>query len=173
MVLVTHQVVWFFAVIGAGLGRAWPGVLATALFAAWRLAVARRRSVDLKLMATAFLLGLILQIAWVDSGLIRYAAPWPSPVTPAWLMALWLAFGLTIVPLFGFLHARPMLSALFGAVGGPLAYLGAAQGWHAATLANPVWQSVLGLAAGWAIALPLLTSLARHWLRPPLPEPAA
>lgn len=161
--LVAYQAVWFFSVIGAGLDLAWPGVIAAATFAAWRLVVTPHRIVELKLMVTSFLLGLVLQIAWVEGGWIRYAAPWPSPLIPAWLMALWLAFGLTIVPLFGFLHARPLLAALLGAVGGPLAFLGAARGWQAATLAQPTWESVLALAAGWAIALPLLTSLAHHW----------
>lgn len=173
LTLIAYQAVWFCAVIGAGQALVWPGLLATTLFASWRLAVSARRDVELKLIATAFFLGLLLENAWVQGGLIRYAAPWPLPVTPAWLMALWVAFALTIVPLFGYLHARPMLAALLGAVGGPLAYLGAAHGWHAATLAPPTWQGVLALAAGWAVALPLLTSLARHWLRPRTPEPAA
>jgi len=173
VILIAHQVVWFCAVIGAGLGQVWPGVLATAAFAAWRLTATPRRDVELKLVVTAFTLGLLLQIAWVDGGLVRYAAPWPLPVVPAWLMALWVAFGLTIVPLFGFLHVRPLVAALFGAMGGPLAWLGAARGWHAATLAQPLWQTMLALAVGWAIAFPTLTSLARHWLRPPAPKPAA
>ena len=56
-------------------------------------------------------------------------------------------------------------SAAFGAIGGPLAYLGAARGWHAVTMSTPLWQVLPWLALGWGIALPVLTLLARHWLR--------
>ncbi len=132
--LVAYELVWFAAVIGAGHGLVWPGVVATMVFALWRLAGSTHRRVELKLIAVALLLGVILEGIWGHFGLIRYAAPWPLPSHPAWLMALWAAFALTVVPLFGYLHARPWLAAAFGAVGGPLAYLGAARGWHAVLL---------------------------------------
>lgn len=167
--LAAYELVWFAAVIGAGRGLAWPGVAGTLLFAAWRLTTSAHRATELKLIATALLLGFILETLWVRLGLIRYAAPWPMPSHPAWLLALWAAFALTVVPLFGYLHARPWLAAALGAVGGPLAYLGAARGWHAVLMPAPKWPSLLALALGWGIALPCLTALARHWL----PRPAA
>ena len=165
LTLLAYEAVWFAAVIGAGHGQWWPGVFATLAFAAWRLAVSTHRTVEWRLLAVALFIGLVLENLWVRSGLLRYAAPWPSAESPAWLMSLWLAFALTIVPLFRYLHARPVLAAVFGACGGPLAYLGAARGWHAVLLPTPMWPSLLALAAGWAIALPLLTTLARRWLR--------
>jgi len=163
--LVAYELVWFAAVIGAGHGWNWPGVLATLLFAAWRWVVSAQRGVELRLVVVALLLGVILEGVWVRAGLVSYAAPWPLPAAPAWLMALWVAFALTIVPLFGYLHARPWLAAAFGAIGGPLAYLGAARGWHAVLLPVPAWHTLLALAVGWGFALPLLTALARRWLR--------
>lgn len=165
LTLFAYEAVWFAAVIGAGHGQWWPGVLTTFAFAAWRLAASAHRTVEWRLLAVALFIGLVLENLWVRSGLLRYAAPWPWAESPAWLIALWLAFALTIVPLFRYLHARPVLAAVFGACGGPLAYLGAARGWHAVLLPTPMWPSLLALAAGWAIALPLLTTLARRWLR--------
>lgn len=165
LTLVAYEAVWFAAVIGAGHGQWWPGVLGTLVFAAWRLAASAHRRVEAWLVAVALLLGLMLENLWVGSGLVHYATPWPSAASPAWLMSLWLAFALTIVPLFGYLHARPVLAAVFGAVGGPLAYLGAARGWHAVILPSPMWPTLLALAAGWATALPLLTVLARRGLQ--------
>lgn len=167
LTLIAYEAVWFAAVIGAGRGHTWPGVVGTAAFATWRLAGSRHRQVELQLIAAALVLGLILEGVLVGSGLIRYAAPWPTPSQPAWLMGLWVAFGLTVVPLFGYLHAKPWLAAAFGAVGGPLAYLGAARGWHAVLLPATKWPSLLALAAGWAIAFPCLTILARRWLAEP------
>ena len=163
--LVAYQAAWFAAVIGAGHGLWWPGVVAALAFVAWRLAVSAHRKVEWRLLATALPVGLALEYAWVRTGLLSYSAPWPWPQAPAWLISLWLAFALTIVPLLGYLHARPALAAVVGAFGGPLAYLGAARGWDAVLLPTPVWPSLLALAIGWAIALPLLATLAQRWLQ--------
>lgn len=161
---IAYEGVWFAAVIGAGHGLLWPGVSAAACFAAWRLAVSRVRHVELKLIGVTVPLALLLEGIWVSAGLIVYRAPWPARTAPAWLIALWVAFAVTLVPLFRFLHRRPGLAALLGAVGGPLAYLGAGSA-HALRLMPPPWHGLLALAVGWAVAVPLLTGLAGHWLR--------
>lgn len=165
LILSGYEAVWFAAVIGAGQGRWWPGVLATAVFVAWRLAASPQRAIEARLVVVALALGLAFDAALVWMNFASYAAAWPWPEAPAWLTALWIAFALTIVPLFGYLHARPLLAALFGAIGGPLAYLGAARGWHAVSLAAPAWHAIVALAIGWGMAMPLLCSLARRWLR--------
>jgi hypothetical protein len=162
--LVAYQLVWFAAVVGAGRGLLWPGVAAAGLFAAWRLIASSCRCIELKLVAVTMALALLLEATWVSSGLIRYSAPWPLPGAPAWLMALWVAFALTLVPLFGYLQGRPGLAVLVGAVGGPLAYAGAARG-HALQFSTPAWRGLAALSLGWALALPALTGLAARWLR--------
>lgn len=164
LTFIAYEIVWFAAVIGAGHGRVWPGVAAAAVFSAWRLTVSSRRTVEARLFAAALLIGAALEFGWMRSGLIHYAASWPAPGPPAWLLALWASFGLTIVPLFGYLHQRPWLAAAFGALGGPLSYSAAAHGWHAVILPQPPWRTLLALGLGWAAALPVLTVLARRWL---------
>lgn len=162
--LAAYEVVWLVAVLGAGRGLAWPGVAAVTLFAGWRLTVSRCPRIELQLIGVTLLLALALEGFWVTAGLIVYCAPWPVRHAPAWLMAIWVAFALTLVPLFGYLHRRPWLAALLGAVGGPLAYLGAQKG-HALQLAPPAWRGLLALSLGWAVALPTLAGLAGRWLR--------
>lgn len=160
-----YEAVWFAAVIGAGRGLAWPGVAATLSFAAWRLGVSSHRIVELRLIGVALAIGIVIDGLGVGLGLLGYASPWPWAEAPAWLTALWVAFALTIVPLFGYLYRRLWLAALFGAIGGPLAYLSAAHGWHAVVLSPPTWRALLLLAVAWAITLPLLCALARRGLR--------
>lgn len=162
--LAAYELVWLAAVVGAGHGIVWPGIAAAGLFAAWRLAASPWRWIELKLIAVTLALALALEGLWVTSGLIAYSAPWPFPNAPAWLLALWVAFALTLVPLFGYLHGRPKLAVLIGAVGGPLAYAGAARG-HALQFPTPAWRGLAALSLGWAIALPSLTGLAARWLR--------
>lgn len=159
-----YEIVWFVAVIGASRGLAWLGAVAAVLFAAWRLTVSPQRGVEVRLIAVAFAIGIVFDASLAWSGLARYAAPWPLAEAPAWLTALWVAFALTIVPLFGYLHRRLRLAAVFGAIGGPLAYLGAEHGWNAVSFATPTWHALVALAIGWGIALPLLCALAHRWL---------
>lgn len=162
--LVAYEAVWLAAVIGAGHGLGWPGVVAVSLFAAWRLSVSTCRPIELRLVAVTVMLALALEGLWVTAGLIVYSDPWPLPNAPAWLIALWVAFSLTLIPLFGYLHGRPALAALLGAVGGPLAYLGAARA-NALQFVAPTWRGLLALSLGWAIAMSSLTAVAGRWLR--------
>ena len=162
LTFIGYEIVWFAAVIGAGHGLVWPGVTSAATFFAWRMAVSRTRGSDLGLLVVSFAVGAMLETFWVRTGLIDYSAAWPFASAPAWLLALWASFGLTIVPLFGWLQARPWLGAVLGAVGGPLSYWAAARGWHAASFPPRPFASLAALALGWAAALPLLTTLARR-----------
>ncbi|OZI29266.1 hypothetical protein CEG14_21845 [Bordetella genomosp. 1] len=161
--LAGYQAVWFAAVIGAGRGLAWPGVLAALVFAAAHLAWTRQRRADLVLMAAAAACGLLIDGGLALAGLMQHAAAAPAVPpggAPLWILALWCAFALTLNHSLVWLRGRPWLAAAFGAVGAPLAYLGAARGWRAVAIETPLaW---LGLAAGWALALGLLATVARR-----------
>ena len=161
--LVGYQLVWFTAVIGAARGLAWPAIAGTLLYAACQLGVARRFKTDVSLMAVAIVMGLLFDSGLIHADLAHYAVPWPSAqVAPAWILALWAAFSLTFTQSLAYLQTRLWLAALLGAAGGPLAYLGAARGWHAVNLANPSWRALLCLSIGWGLATPALAWFARR-----------
>jgi hypothetical protein len=162
--LAGYQLVWFAAVIGASHGLVWPGVFGMLLYAACQLAMSRHPGADLALMATAIVMGFMLDGVLAHAGWAAYATPWPSPgLAPAWILALWATFALTFTQSLVYLQTRLRIAALLGLVGGPLAYLSASHGWHAVTLADPKWHALLWLAVGWAIATPALAWLARRW----------
>ena len=166
-----YQAVWFAAVIGAGDGTAWPGVLAAGAFVVAHLAFGARRGVALRLVVLALALGSVVDGAFATSGLLAYAAPWPSPPgAPGWILALWAAFAVTFVGALAFVQARPFAAFALGAVFGPLAYLGAARleavAWVGAT---PLVASVLAVA--WGAATWGLAMAARKWS--PTPAPAS
>ncbi len=165
-----YQIVWFSAVIGAGRGLWWPGVAAAAAFALLHMALCRQtpaqRAVDFRLVAVALVCGLIMDGALAQSGLADYAADspaLPAGAPPLWLLSIWASFALTLRHSMRFLLGRPLLALSLGAIGGPLAYLGAARGWGAIVFAEPRWMAVVALVVGWAIAIPLLTMLASRW----------
>ena len=161
--LIGYQAVWFAAVIGAGHGLAWPGVVAMLLYALVQLACARNWRTDLSLIAVALLFGLLLDGSLIRSGLASYAAGWPDlMLAPGWILALWVTFALTFSQSLRYLQTRLWLAALLGMLGGPLAYLGAERGWHVVNFADPSWHALLVLAIGWALATPALAWLARR-----------
>jgi hypothetical protein len=164
--LIGYQLVWFAAVIGAAHGRAWPGVAGMLVFAACQLLLARHWRMDLSLMATALLFGFVLDGGLIRAGLAGYAAGWPGlAIAPAWILALWMAFSLTFSQSLRYLQSRLWLAAVFGLIGGPVAYSGAARAWHVVTFAAPAWHGLLCLGLGWALATPALAWLARRGSR--------
>lgn len=161
--LIGYQLVWFAAVIGASHALTWPGALGMLIYAACQLATARHYRADLSLIATAIVFGSLLDGGLIHAGLISYAAAWPSPsFAPAWILALWITFALTFSQSLKYLQTRLWLAALLGLVGGPLAYLGAARGWHVVSFTEPEWRALACLGLGWALATPALAWLARR-----------
>jgi hypothetical protein len=84
---------------------------------------------------------------------------------PIWLACLWLLFATFIPHGLSWLSGRPVLAALFGAVGGSMSYLAGIKIGVASTdnlsLAMVVW------ATQWAIMLPLALAAAQRWLVEP------
>lgn len=162
--LLGYQASWFIAVIAAGHGLWWPGVLAALAFVAWQSALQPDRRRTFALLALALAVGAIIDGALARGGLLRYAAAVPSlPAdgAPLWILGLWLAFAVTLQRSLAFLQRKRWLAAAFGAIGAPLAYLGAAHGWQAVVFVAPPWQALVALAVAWALALPLLATVAR------------
>ena len=167
---VAYQAVWFAVVASAAHGRAELGMGAAVIFAAAQLALSRRRVADLRLMAAAIALGVVIDGALGVCGWLRYASPEPALPpggAPLWILCLWAAFALTLTRSLAWLMPRPWLAALLGALGGPLAYAGAARGFAAVELAPPAARGFAGLALGWGAALALLAYLARRGLTDP------
>jgi hypothetical protein len=169
-----YQTVWFALVAGAARGHiVWP-LVASLAFISWHIVVSTRRALDWRLMGAALGAGLVIDGGLALSGWVRYASASPALPpggAPVWILALWISFALTLTRSLGWLMRRPAAAIALGAVGGPLAYLGAARGWQAADLA-PLGRSVSGLALGWAAAMALFSYMARRALREPMPAAA-
>lgn len=158
------QAVWFACALGASRGLNWPGVAAALLFAGVVLNARGWSKRDTASVLASTVLGAFAESALSVSGLVAYgAASSASLVAPAWIIALWLAFGATLPAfetLFGTrLSKRALLLAMAaGAVAGPLAYLAGAR---LGALQFPGGQpmAVAVLALFWGLALPLLLGL--------------
>ena len=78
---------------------------------------------------------------------------WSYSITPLWIIVLWMGFAITLNSSLSWLKKKIKLSALFGAIGGPLAYL-AGEKLEAVTILSP--NAIIVIAIGWAIITPLL-----------------
>lgn len=163
---ILYQATWLAAVAGAGRGWWWAGPAALALFAVWQFAASSQRRADAWLLLCAAAIGFAVDSAFVQSGLLVYAAPLPWPrFAPAWIVALWMSFALTLNHSLAYLKSHLVLAAALGGIGAPLAYWAAAQGWSALTfLTNPA-TALAALAVAWALLAPALCALARHLTR--------
>ena len=165
---VLFQLTWIAAVAGAGYGLWWPGVMVLAAFAAWQLRDPLTRASDLRLLAWALPIGLLVDTLWVQSGMLSFATPLPwAGVAPVWIMVLWAGFALTLNHSLRALKPRLLLAAALGLIGGPLAYWIASTAWGAAAIHWPLWAALLALGIAWGMLTPFLCWLANR------PRPSA
>ena len=163
-----YEAVWFVTVYSAGRDRTLPGVLAALAFACLQLAVSEQRGADVRLIAAALAVGTLLDGTLAATGVVQYSSTPPALPpggAPVWILALWAAFALTLNHSLRWLRGRPLVGALLGAVGGPLAYISSSRISGAVTFAVPEWRAVVCLAVGWGAAIALLAYLAGEWAR--------
>ena len=156
---VAFQVAWFACVLGGANDLALAGTMVIGVAIAMHLVLARRSPPEALLIAVAAAIGLAWDSSLVALGLISYPTGNIAPgLAPYWIVAMWALLATSLNLSMAWLKGRPWLAALFGAVGGPLAYLA---GERLGGLQMPDPVLALGAQAlGWAVLLPMLTRLA-------------
>jgi hypothetical protein len=164
--IVLFQAAWFASVLGAARGLYWAGPAATLLAVAVRLAQAQDRRKEALLLLSCGVLGFAVDTSLTALGLfLPVRGSFPSPWSPPWMVAMWVNFGATLNVSMAFLKGRPALSAVFGALGGPMAYFAGAR-LGAASIPRPAWAGLAAVAVAWGIAMPALSLLAGRVLQP-------
>ena len=145
---------WYACVRVRGL----PGAAAAASLAVLHVGLARDRARQARVILVAAAAGFLADSALERAGLFAFAGgPRVPGLAPLWVLGLWLAFASLLPQCLAWLHRRPVVGALLGAVAGPLSYaLGARLG--GVTLG--AW-GYAAAAVEYAVAMPLLLLLAR------------
>jgi len=159
--VVTVNAGWFACVMGAAAGWYWFGPLVVLAFFGLHLGLVRPRRPELVLAGALLIAGFTADTLLSLAGAVEpLSGPnWPGPLSPPWMVALWVNFGTTISTSLRWLEGRPLVSILLGAAGGPSAYAAGA-GLGAATLGEPGYFSLVMVGVTWAVALPLAVALA-------------
>jgi hypothetical protein len=167
------QIGWFSCVIGAAVARPWLGAGIAVLVVGWHLWRSPRPRPEIALIGIAALTGMVFDSLLVANGWLQFAAPVPWPaLAPVWIVALWACFATTLNVSLRWLRGRPVVAALLGACGGPLAYI-AGEALGGVTLSA---SALVALAMGWGLMMPLLVRIAARldgWPQPALRDPVA
>ena len=145
---VLFQITWFASVLGSAKGYPWLGAIIVTLSLFWHLSQAKPKLIEAKWCLIALVIGAVFDQMILSLGLIQYNNNgWSASMVPVWILALWLAFALTLNVSMRWLRGKYLVALVFGAVGGPLAYMGA-QKLGAVTLGE---HSLIVLGIGWAL----------------------
>ena len=154
--VVLYQIGWFSCVLGAAWGYPFLGSLLALLLIAIHLLLAEARKAEMKLMICACLLGVVIDSSQQALGVFSFKTDpaWPLWL-PLWIFVIWTQFATMFRFALYWLSGRYLLAALFGLLGGPLAYWGGVR-LGAAEFGESILFSVITLALVWALVTPLL-----------------
>lgn len=157
---ILFQIAWLACVIGAAKGMPLLGVAVTFAVLAWHLHKANNAKPELLLMLAALAIGSCLDQFMLSMQVVAYQEHgWSASLVPVWIMALWLAFATTLNVSLAWMQGHYFICMLFGAAGGPLAYLGAEKIGAVSLHGNATY---IALSISWAGVTPLLVYLAAH-----------
>ncbi len=147
-----YQIVWFLCVFAGN-----TGAFLSLFLLAFHLVRSANLREDLKMMFVLLLIGVVVDGAIRYAGLISYTVD-GFPI-PLWLAVIWLALAILPHHSLNWLKGRPLLSIVFAAVGGPLAYWAGVR-FGSAEFNYPLLSSLALLAAVWALMWPLVMVVA-------------
>ena len=141
--IVSYQLIWFLCILGGN-----KGALISLSLLAIHLIISNKRRADLRMMCFLLFLGLTVDGTLHQVGLFSFTTS-GFPI-PFWLMVIWLGLAITPHHSLAWMQDRPLLSAVFGALGGPAAYwAGVRMG--AASFNWPLLYSLAFLAVLWGV----------------------
>lgn len=157
-----YQAGWFACVLGASWQHPWVGLAIALVLIGAHLTLSSERLVECRLVILAAIVGAAVEIFQIAAGTYRFASGTLSDaLPPPWLLAMWAQLATTFRFSLRSVIARPLPAAIFGAVGGPIAFL-AGQRLGAVTLLPPLVPGMLRLSLTWAIALVLFSVAVRR-----------
>ena len=152
---VVFQTAWVAAVLGAAHDVPLWGTAAVAAAIGWHLAVSARPAQEARLVALACVLGFVVETAAVWQGHVSYPSGQPfATLAPYWMVALWGLLAIALNVTMRWLKPRLWLAALFGAVGGPMSFVGGVKLGGAAFVHETA--ALATMACVWALLMPAL-----------------
>ena len=164
-----YQIGWFACVLGGASQRPWTGCLIALILVGVHLSLSVERSLEVRLVVLATAVGAVVEAIQIAAGTYGFTSGTVSDaLAPPWLLAMWAQFATTFRFSLRSVIMRPVPAVLFGAAGGPLAFL-AGERLGAVTLLPPLASGLFRLSLSWAIALVVFSAVVRR-VTGPRPE---
>ncbi|NNE37445.1 MAG: DUF2878 domain-containing protein [Gammaproteobacteria bacterium] len=153
---ILFQAGWFITVYSASLGLVWFGPIFSLCWLYTHLGIhTDTKYVDLMIVIFSAAIGFSLDSLMVLTNVISFSENaslgYPSSI---WMIALWINLALTLNHSLGWLKEKLIVSSIFAAIGGPLAYFAGSKLGVISFQNTSI--SLLALSCMWAIAMPLL-----------------
>lgn len=156
------QIGWFACVLSGAAHRPWIGGIIAMIILGFHLFRAHEREEEIKLIMIALGIGAIWDSILVSQNWLQYDSGILLPnMAPYWIVLMWGLFATILNVSLRWLRGRWLLAALFGAIGGPLAYYGGHR-LGALEFGNER-VALIALAVGWSVLTPTLISLATRY----------
>ncbi len=160
--IVIYQVCWIGCILGAANMMPLIGVALASAAVACHLYTAPRAGVELTLIVIAAAIGAAWDSLLVVAGWLVYpSGTLIQGTAPYWIVALWISFATTFNVSLRWFKRRLRWAGLFGAIGGPLAFL-AGERLGGVVFTDHV-TGVAVLALGWALLMPLMMVISNRW----------
>ena len=157
-----YQIGWFACVLGGAWHRPWTGFLIAVILGGVHLTLSVERSLEARLVVFATAVGALVETGQIAAGTYRFTSGTVTDaLPPPWLLAMWAQFATTFRFSLRTIITRPVRATLFGAAGGPIAFL-AGERLGAVTLLPPLTHGLLLLSVSWAIALVVFSVVVRR-----------
>ena len=158
MNFLVFQIAWFASVIGSAQEMPWLGPVAVLVAVTIHLKAAKRPIEELMLVLSCGLIGTAFDSFLLATGWVSYSSGlFSNAFAPYWIITMWMLFATTLNVSMRWLRGKPGLAAVFGFVGGPLAYI-TGQKLGGIILTSPA-AAIAALALGWAVMMPVLMLL--------------
>ena len=126
------------------------------------LSLSLERSIEVRLVVLVTAVEAVVEMVQIAAGTYRCTSGTVNDaLPPPWLLAMWAQFATTFRFSLRGVMRRPLFAGLFGAVGGPLAFL-AGERLGAVTLLPPLTYGLLRLSVSWAIVLLVFSAVVRR-----------
>ena len=153
------QVGWFACVLGAANDKELLGMIIALGIVIYHVVNQGDSRKELKLVLAATVIGLLWETWVLNLNILRYPShPEALFWAPTWLIMMWALFATTINLSMGWLKGRWVLAVIMGAIFGPLAFV-AGEKLDAVVFLDST-LSMITLAIGWGLLMPLLLWLA-------------
>ena len=164
------QLGWLGSVVGGAQQMPWIGPVAAVIALSIHFRFAKRPVDEFILIMSCAAIGAIFDSLLVAAGWVQYySGQFSDVMAPYWIITMWMLFATTLNVSLKWLRGRVRLAAIFGLIGGPLAYLGGEK-LGGIDLVNQ-YAALAALGIGWAVMMPILLWLSEVF--DGMSEPAA